>query len=256
MYDLNSKITLRGGWRYAWGDATVPAGSLSQSGNFASGSLHRQVGLGGATLRPWEKLSVNLDYEGSSSDHVYFRTSLNDYKKARAQARYQATASLALQANFTVLNNENPAPGIRYDFQSRDSSLAVYWTPAGGKRFRFTGEYDRYTLRSDISYLSLPFLTTAVSTYRENAHIASASIDVALPGYHGIDPRLTVGGSVFVSSLSRPTQFFEPLTRLSIPLNRHLSWNTEWRWYGMGEPSYVFEGFRTHVFTTGLRISR
>ena len=256
MYDATAQVTLRGGWRYVWGDATVLAGQLSQSGNFAAGELRRQVGLGGITYRPWAKLYVNLDYEGSSSDHVYFRTSLNDYQKGRARARYQATGSLSFQANFSILDNQNPAPNIRNDFRTRDNSLAVYWTPNGGKRFALTGEYDRYTVRSDIAYLSLPFLTSAISNYRENAHIASSSLDVALPGIGGINAKLTLGGSLFISSLSRPTRFYEPLTRLSIPLKKNLSWNTEWRWYGMGEPFYLYEGFRTHVFMTGLRISR
>ena len=36
-YDLTSKITLRGGYRYVWGDATVLAGQLSQTGTLVSG---------------------------------------------------------------------------------------------------------------------------------------------------------------------------------------------------------------------------
>ena len=256
MYDATSKLTLRGGHRFLWGDATVLAGQLSQSGSFVSGELRRQVGLGGITWRPWEKLSVNLEYEGSSSDHVYFRTSLNDYQKGRARARYQASASLSFQANFTVLDNQNPASDIRYDFRTRDNSLAVYWSPNGGKRISVMGEYDRYTLRSDIGYLNLPFLTSAVSTYRENAHIATSAIDVALPGYGGMTPRLTFGGSLFVSSLDRPTQFYEPLAKLTLPLRKNISWNTEWRWYGMGEATYLYEGFRTHAFVTGVRFTR
>jgi hypothetical protein len=109
LFDLTSKLTLRGGYRYVWGDATVLAGLLSQSGPLASGQLSRNVGLAGLTFRPSQKLSVNLDYEGASSDRVYFRTSLNDYYKLRARARYQVAASLMLQANFQVLNNQNPA---------------------------------------------------------------------------------------------------------------------------------------------------
>jgi hypothetical protein len=234
----------------------VLAGQLSQSGNFASGQLKRQIGLGGLTFRPWQKLSMTLDYEGSSSDNVYFRTSLNDYRKGRAQVRYQATGSLAFQGNFTVLNNQNPAPDIHYDFQSRDNSLAIYWTPGGGKRITFTGEYDRYTLRSDISYLLLPFLTSATSSYHENAHIASSSVDVALPRYAGMTPKLTFGGSLFVSALSRPTQFYEPMGRLSLPVRKNISLYAEWQWYGMSEPLYLYEGFRTHAFITGIRLSR
>jgi len=256
MYDLTSKLTLRGGWRYVWGDATVLAGPLSQTGNFVSGQLKRQIGLAGLTFRPWQKLSVNLDYEGSSSDNVYFRTSLNDYHKARARARYQATGSLSFQANFMVLNNQNPAPDIHYDFQSRDSSLSVYWTPNGGKRFTFTGEYDRYTLRSDIGYLDPSTLSSAVSNYHENAHIASSAVDVALPEYGGMTPKLTFGGSLFVSSLSRPTRFYEPMAKLTLPLRKNISFYTEWQWYGMGEPFYLYEGFRTHAFITGVRLTR
>jgi hypothetical protein len=256
MYDFGTKLSLRGGWRYVWGGATVLAGQLSQSGNFASGQLKRQIGLGGLTFRPWQKLSMTLDYEGSSSDNVYFRTSLNDYRKGRAQVRYQATGSLAFQGNFTVLNNQNPAPDIHYDFQSRDNSLAIYWTPGGGKRITFTGEYDRYTLRSDISYLLLPFLTSATSSYHENAHIASSSVDVALPRYAGMTPKLTFGGSLFVSALSRPTQFYEPMGRLSLPVRKNISLYAEWQWYGMSEPLYLYEGFRTHAFITGIRLSR
>jgi len=256
MYDLTSKLTLRGGWRYVWGDATVLAGTLSQTGNFASGQLKRQIGLAGLTFRPIQKLSMNLDYEGSSSDNIYFRTSLNDYHKARGQVRYQATGSLSLQGNFTVLNNQNPSPDIRYDFQSRDTALALYWAPNGGKRVTFTGEYDRYTLRSDIGYRDLPFLTSVVSTYHENAHIASSSTDVALPGYAGMTPKLTFGGSLFVSSLSRPTRFYEPMGRLTLPVQKNISFYAEWQWYGFGEPFYLYEGFRTHAFITGVRITK
>jgi hypothetical protein len=69
-------------------------------------------------------------------------------------------------------------------------------------------------------------------------------------------PRLTVGGSLFVSSGSRPSQFYEPLSRLSVPISKKISWNTEWRYYGLGEAFYLYEGFRAHLFMTGLRITR
>jgi hypothetical protein len=256
IYDLTSKITVRGGWRYVWGDATVNAGILSQTGAFATGQLRRNVGLAGATIRPWQKLRINVDYEGALSDDIYFRNSLNDYNKMRVRAKYQASTSLSFTANFALLDNQNPATGVNYDFRARTNSVAVYWTPNNGKRISVTAEYNRSTVRSDIDYLNLPFLSPAVSSYRDNAHTASSEINLALPGYYGLTPKLTAGGSLFVSSGSRPTQFYEPLGRLSIPLSKMVSWNTEWRWYGMGEQFYLYEGFRTHVFVTSLRLSR
>lgn len=253
MFDLTSKITLRGGYRFVWGDATVLAGRLSQTGNLVSGELHRNVGLAGLTFRPSEKLSVNLDYEGASSDRIYFRTSLNDYHKARVRARYQPRASLAFQANFQVLNNQNPAADIRYDFQSRDNSLAVYWTPASAKRISVMAEYDRSTLSSNIAYLGI-FLLPTTSIYHDRAHTATSAIDLALPGLAG--GKLTMGGSLFIASGTRPSRYYQPLARLSLPLHKHVYWNTEWQYYGFGEQFYLFEGFRTHVFMTGLRVTR
>jgi len=253
LFDLTSKLTVRGGYRYVWGDATVLAGDLSQTGTLASGQLHRNIGLAGLNFRPSEKLSVNLDYEGGSSDNIYFRTSLNNYSRARARARFQATHSLSFQANFNVLSNQNPAPDIQNSFLSRDNSLSVYWTPAAAKRITFVGEYDRSTVRSDILYLGL-FLAPATSSYRENAHTATSAIDISLPGLAGA--KLTAGGSLFISSGSAPSRFYQPLVKLTLPLHKHIFWNTEWQYYGFGEQFYLFEGFRTHVFMTGLRVTR
>ena len=252
LYDIGRRLTLRGGFRYVWGDAQVLAGVLSQTGPLSTGQLNRNIGLAGLTYRALDKLSVSLDYEGSSSDNIYFRTSLNDYHRAQARARYQLNNALTVQADFRVLNNQNPAPDIRYDFQSRDNSLSLYWTPAGGKHISLMGEYDRSTVSSNISYLDLPFLTSAVSAYRDNAHTATSALDLVLP--HAT--KLTLGGSLFISSGSRPTRYYQPMGRLSVPLQRHVAWNTEWTWYGYGESFYLYEGFRAHVFKTGLKLMR
>ena len=253
IYDATSKLTLRAGYRYVWGDATVLAGQLSQTGNLVSGSLNRNVALAGMTYRPWKKLSMNLDYEGGASDNIYFRTSLNDYQKGRARANYQIASTLSAQVRFQVLDNQNPDPSIRYSFRSRDNAVSVFWTPGGGKRVSFTGEYDRATVNSNISYLDL-FLSPNVSMYRDNAHSATSAVVLALPGYS--KAKLTFGGSLFLSSGSRPTRFYQPLARLSVPIYNHVSWNTEWQWYGFGEQFYLFEGFRTHIFTTGIKVTR
>jgi hypothetical protein len=256
VFEVNRKMAVRGGQRHEWGDATVRAGRLDPAGRLQSRELDRNVGLAGATIRPWPKLSANLDYEGAKTDRDYFRTSLYNYHRMRARAKYQATASLSLQANFALLDNQNPTAGIQYDFRSRDNSLSVYWTPSGGKRFVILAEYDRSTLRSRLDYLLLPFLTPAVSVYRENGHTATSAIDVALPAIGGLTLRISVGGSLFLSAGVQPTQYYQPLGRLSLPLHRHLQWNTEWRWYGFGESFYQYEAFRAHTFLTGIRVNR
>jgi len=253
LYDLSSRLTLHGGWRYVWGDAQTLAGELSET-PFATGQLKRNTGIGGLTYRALDKLSVSLDFEGASSDDVYFRTSLNDYQKGRARARYQLAKALSLQANFQVLNNQNPAQGIHYSFQSRDNALSILWMPDSGKRISLMGEYDRSTLSSNIDYLTLPFLTQAVSQYRDNAHSATSALNLAIPGVK--DGKLTIGGSMFVSSGSAPSRYYQPLARISLPVNRHVSWNAEWQYFGYGESFYLYDGFRTHSFITGIRLTQ
>ena len=257
FYDLLSKLTLRGGYRYVWGNATVRAGQLSQIGALESGEVRQQVGLAGATFRTTQKLSFNVDYEGASSSSAYFRTSLYDYHRARLRARYQALGSLTLQATASVFSNQNPAPDVNLDSLSRFTSLTAFWTPGGGKRLSVTADYTRSTLRSDL-YFRIPTQLNQFSPsfYRDNGHTATTLVDLSLPGYGGLTPKLSAGGSLFISSGSRPTEYFQPLFRLSLPLHKNVYWNTEWRWYGYEEAFYTFEGFRAHAIVTGLRLVR
>jgi hypothetical protein len=61
---------------------------------------------------------------------------------------------------------------------------------------------------------------------------------------------------VFVSAGSRATRYYQPLATLLVPAGKHTSLFAEWRYYGYGEPLFLLEAFRVHLFTTGLRLSR
>jgi hypothetical protein len=50
------------------------------------------------------------------------------------------------------------------------------------------GEYTRSTLYSNIGYLEPEYLSPETSLYRDNAHNASALVDLALPGYAKLMP--------------------------------------------------------------------
>ncbi|MGA3040865.1 MAG: hypothetical protein ABSF54_08780 [Bryobacteraceae bacterium] len=249
---VTHKLTLRGGYRYEWGDAETGNMLIAGPGQESS-ELRQRVGIAGANFRATQKLSANVDFEAASTDHAYFRTSLYNYQKMRARARYQLAAKLALQASFSLLNNQNPTPGINYDFLSRQNSLSASWTPS--KRVSIIGEYTRSTLRSDIGYLEPEFLSPETSLYRDNAHNASALVDLNLPGYAKLAPHLAFGGSLFISSGSRPTTYYQPLARLSLPLHKSLVWKSEYRYYGYDEAFYQYEGFRAHILQTGLGYS-
>jgi hypothetical protein len=253
LLEATRKLTLRGGYRYVWGDAQT--GNLLIAGpGQESSDLRQQVAIAGVNFRATQKLTANVDFEAAETSHAYFRTSLYNYQKMRARARYQLAAKLALQASFSVLNNQNPTAGIDYSFLSRQNSLSASWTPT--KRVSILGEYTRSTLYSNIGYLEPEFLTPETSLYRDNAHNASALVDLALPSYAKLAPHLAFGGSLFLSSGSRPTTYYQPLARLSLPLHKGLVWKSEYRYYGYGETFYELEGFRAHILQTGLTISK
>jgi hypothetical protein len=264
LFDATSKLMLRGGYRYVWGDASdlvlPPAGLVSAD----QGSLRRNVGIGGLTYRLVQRLSLTAEAEVASSGAAYFSTSLYNYQKIRAQARYQALKSLSLTADFSALINENPraglnAAGVNYDYRAQQESLSFFW--ASHKTWDFEGSYTRSTVRSEIGYLIPQDLSAATSLYRDDAHSATALFHWNPPAkklpfgkLEGV--KLTAGGSMFISSGSRATRYYQPLATLLVPCAKHTSLFAEWRYYGYGEPMYLYEGFRAQLVTAGLRLSR
>jgi len=158
-----------------------------------------------------------------------------------------------------ALNNRNNQPGAGYDYLAMSESLALLWSPAK-KIWDFEGSYTRSTLRSNIGYLDPGTLLAETSRYRDNAHTATALFNLRLARASARSsahiPRLTAGGSFFISSGSRPTSYYQPLAKLWVPLGAHASWFTEWTYEGYGEAFYLYEGFRTHLVTTGVRLTR
>ena len=231
MYDVTSKITLRGGYRYVWGDASDVVLPVSGLVGLEQGKIRSNVALAGAVWRPFPKLSLNADFEGASSGSTYFRTSLYNYQKVRVRGRYQILPSLSVLANVNVLNNQNPTPGIQYDFLSHQESVSLHYAPAGGQRFDFDGSYTRSTLRSDINYLDPGTLLSETSFYRDNSHTITALFDLNVPG--PIKAKLTWGGSAFISSGSNPTRFYQPVAKAAVTLAKNVAWVSEWRYYAV-----------------------
>ena len=238
-----------------WGDSSyafLPPEGLASS---AQGQLRQNIGLGAATFRPTQKISVTGEFEGGSSSGVYFRTSLYNYERVRAQVHYQPLQSLSISGAFTLLDNQNPLAGTNYAYSSYQESLSFYWSPHG-KIFDIQGSYTRSTLRSNIEYLDPGTLTPQLSNYRDDAHTATALFDLTWPHSKHFAPKLAAGGSFFISSGSQPTSYYQPTAKLWVPLGKHATWFSEWRYYGYGEAFLLYQGFRTHLVTTGVRFTR
>lgn len=256
FFDASSKLTLRGGYRYVWGDglyAFLPPAGLASS---AQEQLRQNVGVGSATFRPSQKISLTGEVEGASSSGVYFRTSLYNYQKVRAQVHYQPLQTLSVSGDFMLLDNQNPLAGTNYEYTSHQESLSLYWSPHNNGTFDIQGSYTRSDLKSNIGYLEPEDLSPEVSSYRDEGHTATALLDLALPHGKRFAPKLSAGGSLFISHGSRPTSYYQPVVKLWVPLGKHVSWFSDWQYYGYGEAFFLYEGFRTNLVTTGLRLTR
>jgi hypothetical protein len=253
LFDVTSKLTVRLGHRYIWGDTSEPAALVFEGQGLTqeSSQVRRNVALAGLTYHATDKLRVSADFEASPGDNSFFRTSLNDYQRGRVQARYQMRANLQFTAEFSVLNNRNPDPAIAFDYLSRYNAVSAYWTPSSKKKLSFLAEYARSTLRSNILYLLPTTFTSSLFAYRDNEHTGTLAADIPL-ALHNVESKLTFGGSFFVSSGSRPTEFYEPFAKVSVPLYRRVEWYGEWRWYGLSQPFYLYEGFRSNQILIGL----
>lgn len=245
LYDVTSHVTLRGGYRYVWGDSDVRA--VLSSVALEPGFLKRNVALAGVTFRLNQKLHFAGDVEAASSDQAYFDSSLRNYQKARAHASYDLSGHWHLAGSFTLLNNNDPNPQIQDSFRSRAESISGYWTSKNQSLLTVLLDYTRSTVHSDILYLVPQTLASTFSYYLENAHTGTALISVKW---------LSAGGSFVVTSGSRPTQYYQPFVRLSVPIHRHVGWNNEWRWYGFSERFYGYENFNSNQFMTSLRFFR
>ena len=129
LWDPIRKLTLRGGYRYVWGDTSNVILPLAGLAGFEQSKLRQNIVAAGVTYRISPKLSVNGEIDSARSGNNYFRTSLYNYQKLRFRVRYRISSSLHLAADDLILNSQNPNPGIHYDYFAHQASLSATWTP-------------------------------------------------------------------------------------------------------------------------------
>jgi hypothetical protein len=249
MVEASRWLTLRGGHRYSWGDGSSRGGLLSPTGTDIS-RLRRHAFTGGGTLRVKSRLTLFGDVERARSSEVLFRTSLGDYEKYRARARYDVSSNLNLQFNFGAINNDNPPQFGRFNLRQRQTAAAIHWLPRGGKQLRLIGEYARSSMRTVIDYSVPQTFGREISRYVDNGHTFSGMADMGLPG----KVTLSAGGAMFRSSGSRPSHFYQPQIRLTAPVSKRVHLIADYRWFSFSQPFFRVELFRTHQFMAGFRL--
>ena len=252
IFDVSRHATVRAGHRYDWGSAQTPPASLEFGPEARNqGELRRHVALAGAATRFWEgRLRITADYEGSPGDATFFRTGLMNYHRGTFRVRHRLSQTVSLQGSFVALSNRNDAPDINLDFQSRQASAAVSWTPRSGP-ISLVADYTHSTIYSDIDMVQLPFFGTALASYRDRGRFAGTYVEAKLPR----NGSLRLGGAMAINKGSRATNFYQPQVELRAPLAERIDFVTDWRYYAFGETFLRSSGFRTHTFSAGLRLS-
>lgn len=249
IYELTPQVSLRGGYRYIWGNAQTPGASFPLNSS-SRAELKNPVALAGGTVRFGGRLTGSFDYEGSPGDVNFFRTSLLRYHKGRGQVRYRFTSSLAANFTYNILDNQNPNPAIGLAARTQSASGGVSWSPNEGKRVTVLGEYSYASWRSDITSISLPFLGRDLLRYRDFGHHANALVDVRLVK----NARVNFGGAFSRNNGSLPTRLYQPQAGLSVPLYKRTALVGEWRYFGFSTLPRNIQFFQRHVFSSGLRI--
>ncbi len=253
LVDISKKLMVRGGYRYEWGSADVPSGLLSTTTPDEGGQLVRHVGLAGAQYRPTQRVVFSTDFEMSNGVKTFYRTGLQDYLKFRAQSRFTLPQNLFLSVGVNYLDNRNPALGVYAKYTSAVESASLQWLPSNHK-ISLIADYTHSEIKSDINYITIfPFNDLNRSLYIDNATSASLMAEINLPGKGLIKPKLSFGGSMVATAGSRPSRYYQPQGKLLLPLTNHVHLYSEWQWYGLNQPFYMYEGFRAHTVMTGVR---
>jgi hypothetical protein len=253
LVDVSKKLVLRGGYRYEWGSAVLKASHFNTENPTERAELERYVGLAGFTAHPMSKWTITADFELADGVKTYYRTGLMDSKQYRLQNRFTLPKSFFLSVNYSRLNNSNPDQGVNFEFHSQAASGSLQWMPNGGKNITVVADYTRSAIRSDIDYLYPLGLFPLRSLYVDNAHTASLMTDLKLPMSKSYSGRLTFGGSFVTTSGSRPSSYYQPQGRLQLPVTPKLEFFSEWKYYGLSQTFYSYEGFRAHTFAGGIR---
>ena len=256
FFDLGPSLTLRGGHRYEWGDASVRSSSFLAE-PLQAGRLSRQVVIAGMNYRLGTVLRLNTDVENASTSRAYFRTGLRDYKKFRTRASYsRPSGSLRASFDYLWLGNDNPDPAVRWDFECRAATATMEWSPDAGKRYWLIADYTRSSMHSRIDLIAPQSFLRERSQFREAANSGTVFLRLQPSAWKPHQPGLSLGGTLYVNNGSRPTRYYVPQARVTLPVSNDLGVNAEWRWYSLSESLYPFENFASHQFLLSLTIRR
>ena len=155
-----------------------------------------------------------------------------------------------MAGHFIRLNGSNPTWAGNYAFSNATGGASVHWQQAKSGRLSVLAEYVRGALYSDILYRDPASFGSLRSLYRDNLHSATLLTDFKLHSRLAV----SAGGTLLRTGGTRPTSYYQPQGRITMPLRANCEFFAEWRYYDFGQVIFSREQFRTHQIMIALRI--
>jgi len=216
--------------------------------------LKRYSGLAGFSVRPFSRLALTGDFTITNGEKTYYRTGLMDSNNYRLLGRLTLPKNFFFNASYLYFTNDNPDPGVNYHYKSQAITGSLQWMPNGGKNMSVLADYTYSEIKSDIDFLNPATLTPIPSPYRDYANTGTLLTNLRLPFSKTYSGLLSFGGSFVTTHGTRATNYFQPQGRVQLPVTPKLEFFSEWRYYGMHQELYGYEGFRSHTYTGGIRL--
>jgi hypothetical protein len=250
---------------------------------------HLNSGLAGIRWRPAASFSMLADVEYGSASRPFAPVAEKNYHQETVRAQWKKKTWLAT-AGFQQYHNQNASSaalaallgtGTSNDsYASQQYTAGFSWTPP--RRCALDLTYSKLhlnTLADIIAFLvpGLPDAPARHSIYISNLHYGHASLRfeatkrltlylgysivkdtgdgasaaAAAPPFAISYPNFSFNGTDLIDSY--PLTYQSPNTRLSIQLNRRLSWNAGWQYSSYGERFTGLQNYHANLIYTSFR---
>ena len=235
-------------------------------------------GGGGFRWQPVRRLRVSFDAEAGSADRPFTPVSEREFHTERGRVQWRKDG-LVLGFQFKNAVNDNGASLINHSSTSRGVGANASWSAPTG-RFTFDASYTKLDIdtRSGIFNFLDEIEPEAVrgSFYTSNLHVfylgsrieAHARLLLYLGYTISKDTGDPQGSPSFVSGVtpaypnfsfdgdlrnSFPLSYQSPMARVSLELNKNLSWNVGWQFYNYSEQFSGRQNYHAHVGYSSFR---
>ena len=234
-------------------------------------------GVGGLRVHPVRGLRISFDAEVGRADRPLTPISEREFHNEAARVQWRKKG-FVFGTSFKSAVNDNSASLINHSYTSRQFGVNTSWTQKDG-RFTVDANYTKLDLNTASGIFNfLPATEPGVerrSFYTSNLHtvyfgsriqarprltfylgysLAKDTGDGRSPSYSsGVAPgypNFSFDGDFYNSF---PLSYQSPLARLSVQLNKVLSWNFGWQFYNYSEEFIGQQNYHAHVGYSSFR---